>query len=591
VPWPSLGGQVVDFIETHLTFGPGDLRGRPAVLDEEQRYFVWRMYEVHPKGSEREGKRRFQRCALSLRKGLRKTEFAAWIAAAELHREAPVRCDGFHRVDGVWQPVGRPVADPYIPLVAYTEEQSEDLVFGALKAMIEEGPLARDFDCSLERIIRIDGKGKAVPLATSPSARDGARTTFENFDEAHRLTSPRQRSAHKTMLGNLLKRPIADPWSLETTTMYAPGERSVAEGTHDYARKVESGAIKDSRLFFFHRQAAQKADISTPLGLRTAVIEASGPIATVWSDIDGIAAQWDDPDADLSYLDRTWLNRPVRAHAKAFDIERWKQLARLDYVPDRAALIVLGFDGSRTRDHTALIATEIASGFQWPLAIWAPEVNADGLLEIDVDAVDAVVTDAFEHLKVWRMYADPPYWQEAVRDWQGRFGKTRVLEFWTSRERPMCEAVRSYESAIATGDLSHGGELDGVFTAHIGNAHRRYLAVRDERGEQMFVIQKERPDSDNKMDAAMGGILSWEGRLQALREGVNVPPEPSVYETRGFRVLRRDALTCPDCGRDTVIKRRDRPGWRCPALEGGCNQVFEPDDTRLLDQLAEAAPV
>jgi hypothetical protein len=36
-PFPTLGPQVCDFIEQNLVFGPGDLRGQPAVLDDEKR--------------------------------------------------------------------------------------------------------------------------------------------------------------------------------------------------------------------------------------------------------------------------------------------------------------------------------------------------------------------------------------------------------------------------------------------------------------------------------------------------------------------------------------------------------------------------
>ena len=84
-PWPTLGAGVCAAIEDNLVFGPGDLLGQRARLDDEQRALIYRMYEVHPKGDPREGKRRFQRVQLSLRKGLRKTELAAWIAAVELH--------------------------------------------------------------------------------------------------------------------------------------------------------------------------------------------------------------------------------------------------------------------------------------------------------------------------------------------------------------------------------------------------------------------------------------------------------------------------------------------------------------------------
>lgn len=522
VPWPSLGGQVVDFIEAHLVFGPGDLIGKKAVVDEEQRFFIWRAYEVHPKGSPREGKRRFQRVALSLRKGLRKTELAAWITAAELHPKGPVRCDGFRKEGGIWVPQsGRSVTDPYIPLVAYTEEQSEDLVYGALKAMIENGPLANDFDVSLERIMRLDGKGKAEPLANAPNARDGARTTFQSLDETHRLTLPRQRQAHSTMMANLLKRPLADPWSLETTTMYAPGEQSVAEGTHDYARKVEAGSIINPRLFFFHRQAAAKADISTREGLIAAVVEASGPLATPWSDIDGIVAQWDDPDADPAYLDRTWLNRPVRSHAKAFDILAWQEWADTGWIVPKRSAITLGLDGSKYWDATALIATQVVTGYQWPIGIWQRPAGLPENIawEVPEDEVDVALDAVFRDYKVWRMFADPSKWETWLAHWAGQYGEKVVLKWDMSRRRSTGQGYRAYASAIVAGDVTNSA--DPLFAAHIGNAHKRFMPERDDDGAALWVAQKERPDSENKIDASCAGMLSWRARLDAIAGGVS----------------------------------------------------------------------
>ena len=74
------------------------------------------------------------------------------------------------------------------------------------------------------------------------------------------------------------------------------------------------------RLFFFHRQAGDEHDLTTPAGVRAAVLEASGPVAS-WSDIDGIVEQWQDPTADRTYLERVWLNRLVRSADRAFDAE------------------------------------------------------------------------------------------------------------------------------------------------------------------------------------------------------------------------------------------------------------------------------
>src|SRR3990172_2406006 len=173
--YPSLGAQVCAFIETYLVFGPGDLLDEPARLDEEKRALIYRLYEVYPQSHPQAGRRRFRRAALSLRKGTAKTELGAWLAAAELHPYGPVRCDGW---DADGQPMGVGVTDPYIPMVAYTEEQSDELAYGALKVILENSELIDDFDIGLTRIMRIGGNGKAVSLATSPDARDGALTTF-----------------------------------------------------------------------------------------------------------------------------------------------------------------------------------------------------------------------------------------------------------------------------------------------------------------------------------------------------------------------------------------------------------------------------
>jgi hypothetical protein len=268
--FPTLGPDLCDWIESELCFGPGDLRGMPAVIDDEKRALIYRMYEVFPREHPQAGRRRFKRCALSMRKGTAKTEFSAWLAAAELHHSAPVRCIDwqYDKKAKAWRPIGGPVKDPFVVLMAYTEEQSDELAYGALKAILEESAIGRDFDIGLERILRKDGAGKAVSLAGSPNARDGARTTFQAFDETHRMVLPRLKQAHQTMMANLPKRKIADAWALETTTAPEPGAGSIAEATMDYAKAIQAGLTTDAQLYFFHRQAGDEHDLTTRDGAR-----------------------------------------------------------------------------------------------------------------------------------------------------------------------------------------------------------------------------------------------------------------------------------------------------------------------------------
>lgn len=548
-PWPTLGGQVCEWIETHLVHGPGDLRGQPAQLDDEKRGLLYSMYEVHPemigsKANPLAGRRRYKRCAISVRKGSAKTELLAWVAIVELL--GPARCVRWEK--GI--PIGGPVNDPYIPLLASTEEQSEELAYGAVRVILQESKSLRGLvDIGLERCEVVKGGGKVLAVATAPNPTDGARTTFNGFDETHRLVSPRHKSAHRTMLANVPKRKIADAWSMETTTSYGPGEGSVAEDTTRYATAIHEGRIKEPTLFFFHRQASSGHDLDTKKGLAAAIKEASGPVAE-WSDLAGIAEQWKDPTADRTYLERVWLNRPTRSSDTAFDAVRWAKLAKKHEVPKRA-WITLGFDGSRSIDATGLVGTEIETGYQWVLGVWERPGNAGKGWTVPVGEVNALLAHAFEHWNVWRLYADPPYWEDVINEWCGKYNpgdepsKARVVKWYTaaSNARKLATAVLGYVNAISqdaeasdspSASLSHDG--NEAFARHIANAQKRPMQLRDDKGTPMWTIQKERPDSPKKIDLAMCGILSWQARMDARALGIGTrDDEKGVYNTRAER--------------------------------------------------------
>lgn len=532
--WPTLGPQVCAFMEQNLVFGPGDLRGKPLVLDDERRALIYRMYEVYPRRHKLAGRRRFQRCALSLRKGVAKTELGALIAAVELHHEAPVRCDGWTKKG---EPIGAPVRDPYIPMLAYTEEQSDELAYGALRVILELSHLKDDFIIGLEKIARKKGDGSAVSLATAPDARDGARTTFGLKDETHRWTLPKQIRTHNTTVNNLPKRFLAQAWELETTTAPEPGAGSVAESTMNYAKDVDEGRITNAAFFFFHRQASDHHDLTTEAGVRAAVIEASGP-AAAWSDIDGIVNIWKAPDTDKAYFERVWLNRLVKGGTQAFDVLLWDALAReRTYRPQPGALITIGFDGAQFFDSTSVKATEVETGFQWTAGLWErpPHLKKDDAWQVPADEVDEVVQQLFAIYTVWRLYADPPYWQTYISKWAGMFGAERVIEWFTNRPRQMSAALENYKTAMREGTLCHDG--DPRARRHLANARRRDLHFTDDEGKPQWVIQKERPDSPNKIDDAMAGCLSWEARTDAIAAGALKLSGPSVYESRGLATV------------------------------------------------------
>ncbi len=532
-PWPTLGPQVCDLIEERCIHGPGDLKGQPARIDDEKRAQIYAMYEVYPYGHPRAGRRRFKRCAVYQRKGTAKTELAAWVAYAELHPEGPVRCDGFHYEDGLWLPVGVPVTDPYIPMIAVTEDQTEELAYGALLAMCQEGPDSDLFDAGFENITRLSGDGKAEAVATAPDSADGKRTSFQHLDESHRLKSKRQKEAVQTMRNNLPKRVLADAWELESSTIYRKGAGSVAEDTHKYAIDVAAGKTKDKALFVYYRWAEPKKDenLDDIEQCKAAIREASGPSIAKWphfeEQVESIAALRFQPDTDKDYWEQVWLNRAVSSASSAFNSATWAALRRPGFAVPRGKNepIVAGFDGARWRDACAIVATHIETGYQWPIALWEKPAELTERRSETADAwevTDEMVDGAFEEMfadyQVFWVYADPPRFEANLARYAGKYGPHRVVEWYTNRPRQIGQAMRAYRSAMDAGAVSHSG--NPRMAAHLGHAQKGDLNILDDDGRTpLWTIYKSKPDSAEYIDLTMAGCLSWRARLDALIKG------------------------------------------------------------------------
>ena len=531
--FPTLGPAVAQFIEEKCVFGPGSLQDQPAVLDPEKRGLLFRMYEVMPRTHRFAGQRRFHRCGVEIRKGLAKTEFAAWIAFCELHPDGPVRFDGW---DADGNPVGRPVNSPYIPMMARTEEQVGELAYGVLKYIVEHSPDSDLFDSGLERIVRLDDRGRAdgtaVPVANAPGARDGARTTFQHFDEPHRLFLERDIHTHETMTQNLSKRQVEDPWSLYTSTAGQPGQNSIQETIRNEAEDIESGKIKNPRLFFFARWAGEKHDDLSTIENRVAAIkEATGPVGE-WGagQFERIAEDYDRPGCDRAYWERTQLNRWRKAGSQAFNKPKIQTLLAPETVQiPRGAFVAGGFDGARFRDATALVITDIGSGMQQCIGLWERPALVD-----DWEVYEADVTAVFEWMmneyNVFQVYCDPPHWTEQIAGYAARWPE-QIIEWWTHRPRPMAYAIKAYAEAIDGGTIRYADNyFRHGFIKHLGNSGKKELKQLDDDGSPLFVLQKMDGRAEDKIDAAMAGVLSWQCTLDARRAGAQ--PRPKVVAPR-----------------------------------------------------------
>lgn len=498
-PWPTLGPEVCDFFEANLVHGPGDILGEPVELTEEQRFVVYRSYEVYPRGHDRAGRRRFNQVVLSRRKGWSKTEMAAFVAITEAHPEAPVRCDGWRKEGRSWIPVGRPVVDPYIPMVATTEEQTEDLAYGAVYAILTQDScrVASDFSPGLERTLVVrGGSGEIKPLASAPSARDGARTTHQHFDEPHLFFSERLRTSYRTMQRNLPKRAAADAWSFLTSTMYAIGEGSVAEDIHHLAELVLAGEAEDPGLYFDHLQASEDHDIATDEGLEAFIVEASGD-AIGYTDVATIAQHIRNPKVPESESRRFWGNQPRGSAARWISPLAWAAAAGVpDWKPEPKAEICLGFWGGVNRDSAGLVGCT-RDGELFVVGHWEPPAG----LRITDDEVEVEIAAAHEEWKVVEFVTSRvggSGWIDEIESWHETW--SNVVEVPINSPARMGPACDRLYNAIHDKTGSH--DRNSALARHVASC----VPVKSNWGTYI----RQAPGENQHIALARAAVLAFE---------------------------------------------------------------------------------
>lgn len=496
----SLGFQLLDWCEHYLVHGPGDVEGDPVLIDDEFASFVLRCYEVDSSGS-----RVVRRAVMSRPKGRAKSELAAFIAIAEA--VGPVRFSHFAVAGEVspWgyvfdegEPVGQPVKRPEVLCFATEYGQAGNTYDAVRYICATSKALQADYpgiDVGLTRIVLPQG-GQITPESAADSSKDGGKSTFVVADETHLWVLPRLKRLHQVVLRNLLKRKVAAGWMFETTTMYAPGEGSVAEGTHEYAKAVTEGRVSDAGLLFDHRQASPRWDASKKRDRLSGLAEVYGP-ASEWMNLEAIAESYDDPQTSPAEWERYWFNRPVSLQGQWLPQAAWDECQAAREIPD-GERVVLALDGSYSRDATALAAVSVSEFPHVQLAgVWErPPGTTDWTVPI-LDVEEAVRT-ACLRWQVVEITADPHLWARSLEVLAAE--GLPVTEFPQSAAR-MTPATQRFTTMVLERQMTHNG--DPVLTRHVSNA----VLKSDARGVRIY---KETKSSPRKIDAAVASIMALE---------------------------------------------------------------------------------
>lgn len=466
--------------------------------------------------------------------------FAGWAAGGETWdcRDYGCGCGWLYEYDP-GEAMGQPWPTPLIQITATSEDQTEN-VYDALRPMIDDGPLHELIPKTGEEFIRLPGGGRIDVVTSSAKSRLGQRVTYCPQDE----TGTWVPATGMQKVAEIQRRGLAGMGGRaeETTNAWDPGEGSTAQ------RTAES---KRPDIFRYHPEPP--TGLNYPNKSERRKIHRAVYIGCHWIDLDSIEAEAAELiETDPAQAERFFGNRTVAGSHKAFDADLYRSLAKPGGIePGRK--VALGFDGALTRDATGLVTTDIETGHQVVAGFWERprELPDNAEWMVPIGEVNAAIAHAFETWDVWRLYADPPHYQDDLNRWAGEYGEDRIVLWWTNHYKRMAYALRQFKDAMAKREMSHDG--DGRLAEHVANAVRRVTRMRDEDGGWLWTIGKEGEKSPNKIDLAMAACLSWAARGDAIQAGVLKEPQYSRAAwqdgeaPKARQVKESDYLPCRGC--------------------------------------------
>ena len=392
---------------------------------------------------------------------------------------------------------------PWVQIAAVSREQTRTTmrIFPTLfsREAIEEYGL----EINKEIIYAHGGRGVIEAVTSSPLALEGGRATLTIRNETQNWqTSNAGIDMAEVIDGNLAKSRDGAARALSLCNAHVPGEDSVGEREWDVWQAVAAGRTRLKDVLYVAVEAPPDTKLADETSLKAGLTVARGD--ATWLDVDRLAAEVWDPRTEPSVARRKYLNQVVAAEDAWIAPHEWNARKITAALEDKDA-VTLGFDGSKTDDHTALVATRISDGCTFTLGVWDPERYGG---EVPRDEVDGAVAKAFENYDVVGFYSDLHPWESYVDRWRDEFGADLCVKAsdhhpiaWDMRGRgqQFTRAAERFHDAILEGRISHDG--NPALAEHVYNARRR-----PNRWGVSF--GKETRESARKVDALAAAVLS-----------------------------------------------------------------------------------
>jgi hypothetical protein len=497
VPKLTLGWEAVKWATKYLRQPNGPNAGERFEFVPSQLRFLLHWYAL-----DESGEWLYRRGVRRLAKGSGKSPFAAVLALIELC--APVRFDYWDESlpGGV---KGKPVSMPLVQIAATAESQTENTM-RMVRAFAPKGSRVvadHGLDPGLTQYYKTNG-GKLHILTSSSRAAEGAEATFIVGDEPeHWVPGNGGPAFASTLADNLAK---SGSRMVETCNAWQPGIGSVAEASFDLWVAQEEGRLRSrSKILYDARIAEPTTDLRDEASLLESLAFVYGDCW--WANLEAIKERvWDSTEADAR---RKFLNQPTADESAWVTPQEWSALSRPAEVVEPGDDVVLFFDGSTTRDATALVGCRMSDGHVFTVGVWETDNSHTKDAEpIDVLAVDSALQRAMETWHVVGFFADVKEWESFVKmSWPAAYAdRLLIMASPSSREpQPIAWDMRSRRREFAEACEMVKGEIEGRMFTHDGNpvlarhVNNARMVERDGR----VAIAKESPSSAHKIDAAV----------------------------------------------------------------------------------------
>jgi hypothetical protein len=505
LPKRTLGWQIAGWAAEYLQAE----NGGPWKFTREQLRFVLHWYAVDENGRFTNRKGVLQRM-----KGWGKDPLLAVLCLVEL--VGPSR---FSHWDEAGEPVGIPHPRAWVQVTAVNQSQTTNTMALIPSLMTDHFKAKYGVKDGAVLIRALGGKARLEAVTSSYRALEGKRTTFTLLNETHHWVSGNNgHKMYETIDGNATKQ---DSRYLAITNAYLPGEDSVAERMRESFNKILEGRMADIGFMYDSIEAHPKTPLSA-LALRIVIPKIRGD--AVWLNVDSIIQSVMDATIAPSRSRRMWLNQIVAEEDAIYGPAEWDPLLDDSKVLKPNDEIVLGFDGGKSSDATALIALRVRDMCAFVLGVWEKPDGPQGEdWTVPRSAVDSEVHEAFRLFDVKAFFADVALWESYIADWSETYGAGLSVSSpsgkdaigWDMRgsQKGVTMAHERLMRSIFDAKLAHDGDL--TLRRHVLNARRR-------TNNYGISFGKESKDSPRKIDAYAALMLAHEALYELRTRGKKV---------------------------------------------------------------------